>query len=66
MCWLVGSRGKKYFEQKSLYSLFWNVSPEIIFDILHETGVVYKIWSMLIVMGMVMSGIFKELFKLFL
>ena len=30
---------KKYFEQKSLYSLYLNVSPEIIFDFLRETGV---------------------------
>ena len=34
---------KKYFEQKSLYSFFRNVSPEIIFDFLHEIGVFYKI-----------------------
>ena len=34
---------KKYFEQKSLYSLFRNVSPEIIFDFLREIGVFYKI-----------------------
>ena len=34
---------KKYFEQKSLYSLFRYVSPEIIFDFLRETGVFYKI-----------------------
>ena len=34
---------KKYFKQKSLYSLFLNVSPEIIFDFLRETGVFYKI-----------------------
>ena len=33
---------KKYFEQKSLYSLFRNVSPEIIFDFLREIGVFYK------------------------
>ena len=30
---------KKYFEQKSLYSLFWNVSHEIIFYFLREIGV---------------------------
>ena len=30
---------KKYFKQKSLYLLFRNVSPEIIFDFLHEIGV---------------------------
>ena len=34
---------KTYFEQKSLYSLFWDVSPEIIFDFLREIGVFYKI-----------------------
>ena len=38
---------KKYFEQKSLYSLYQNVSPEIIFDFLRATGVFYKIWSVL-------------------
>ena len=30
---------KKYFEEKSLYSLFLNVILEIIFDSLRETGV---------------------------
>ena len=30
---------KKYFEEKSLYSLFRNVIPEIIFDFLREIGV---------------------------
>ena len=34
---------KKYFEQKSLYSLFRNVSPEIIFDFLREIGLFYQI-----------------------
>ena len=34
---------KKYFEEKSLYSLFRNVIPEIIFDFLREIGVFYKI-----------------------
>ena len=34
---------KKYFEEKSLYSLFWNVIPEIFFDFLREIGVFYKI-----------------------
>ena len=34
---------KKYFEDKSLYSLFWNVIPEVVFDFLHEIGVFYKI-----------------------
>ena len=34
---------KKYFEEKSLNSLFRNVIPETIFDFLRETGVFYKI-----------------------
>ena len=34
---------KKYSEEKSLYSLFRNVIPEIIFDFLREIGVFYKI-----------------------
>ena len=34
---------KKYFEEKSLYSLFRNVIPEINFDFLREIGVFYKI-----------------------
>ena len=34
---------KKYFEEKSLYSLFRNVIPEIIFDFLREIGLLYKI-----------------------
>ena len=34
---------KKYFEERSLYSLFWNVIPERIFDLLREIGVFYKI-----------------------
>ena len=34
---------KKYFEEKSLYSLFRNVIPERIFDFLREIGVFYKI-----------------------
>ena len=38
---------KKYFEQKSLYSLFRNVSPEIIFDFLREIGLFYQIWCVL-------------------
>ena len=38
---------KKHFEQKSLYSLFRNVNPEIIFDFLCEIGVFYKIWRVL-------------------
>ena len=34
---------KKYFEERSLYSLFRNVIPEIIFDFLREIGVFYII-----------------------
>ena len=34
---------KKYFEERSLYSLFRNVIPEIMFDFLREIGVFYKI-----------------------
>ena len=34
---------RKYFEDRSLYSLFWNVIPEIISDFLRENGVFYKI-----------------------
>ena len=34
---------KKYFEEKSLYSFFRNVIPEIIFDFLREIDVFYKI-----------------------
>ena len=34
---------KKYFEDKSLYSLFQNVIPEMVFDFLREIGVFYKI-----------------------
>ena len=34
---------KKYFEEKSLYSLFQNAIPEVIFDFLLEIGVLYKI-----------------------
>ena len=30
---------KKYFEERSLYSLFRNVIPEIFFDFLREIGV---------------------------
>ena len=33
---------KKYFEEKSLYSLFRNVIPEVVFDFLCEIGVFYK------------------------
>jgi len=34
---------KKKIEQNSLYSLYRNVSPEIIFDFLREIDVFYKI-----------------------
>ena len=34
---------KKYFEEKSLYSLFRNVIPEVVFDFLREIGVFYKV-----------------------
>ena len=34
---------KKYLEEKSLYSLFRNVIPDIIFDFLREIGVFNKI-----------------------
>ena len=34
---------KKYFEERSLYSFFRNVMPEVIFDFLTEFGVFYKI-----------------------
>ena len=34
---------KKYFEEKSLYSLFRNVIPEMILYFLREIGVFYKI-----------------------
>ena len=33
---------KKYFEERSLYSLFRNVNPEMIFDFPREIGVLYK------------------------
>ena len=38
---------KKYFEERSLYSLFWNVYPEIMFSFLREIGAFYKICSVL-------------------
>ena len=34
---------KKYFEERSLYSLFRNVIPEIDFNFLRKIGVFYKI-----------------------
>ena len=38
---------KKHFEERTLYSLFRNVIPEIIFDFLREIGVFYKIRTVL-------------------
>ena len=38
---------KKYFEERSLYSPFRNVIPDIIFDSLREIGVLYEIRSVL-------------------
>ena len=38
---------KKYFKERSLYSLFWNMIPEMIFDLLREICVFYKIRSVL-------------------
>ena len=40
---LLEIQKKKYFGQKSLYSLSRNVSPEIIFDFLREICVFYEI-----------------------
>ena len=34
---------KKYFEERSLCSLFRNVIPEVVFDFLREIGVFYKV-----------------------
>ena len=34
---------KKYFEERSLYSLFRNVKPEKIFDYVKEIGIYYKV-----------------------
>ena len=34
---------KKYFEERSLYSLFRNEIPEIIFHFMREIGMFYKI-----------------------
>ena len=42
-----GGGGGRSILNRSLYRLFRNVSPEIIFDFLREIGVFYKIWSML-------------------
>ena len=34
---------KKYFEERSLYTLLRNVNPEKIFDYLKQTGMFYKV-----------------------
>ena len=34
---------KKYFEEKSLYSLFRNEIPEVVFDFFREIGVFNKV-----------------------
>ena len=36
---------KKYFEERSLYSIFRNIIPEIFFDFRREIDVLYKIGS---------------------
>ena len=36
----------KYFEERSLYSLFQNVIPEVIFDFLREIGVFFTKYEM--------------------
>ena len=38
---------KKYFEDRAVYSPFWNVNPEKMFDYLKETGMFYKVWGVL-------------------
>ena len=38
---------KKYFEERSLYSLFQNVNPEKIFEYLKEIGMFYKVSDIL-------------------
>ena len=54
---------KKYFEEKSLYSLFRNVIPEVVFDFLREIGVLQ---NMRCVMVMFVWSVFRELFKNFM
>ena len=54
---------KKYFEEKSLYSLFRNVIPEIIFGFLREIGVFLQ--NMKCVKVMFVWSVFKQLFKFF-
>ena len=34
---------KKHFEERSLYSLFLNLIPDMLFDCLREIGVFYKV-----------------------
>ena len=36
---------KKYFEERSLYSLFRNVNPKKKNDYLKEIGVLYKVYK---------------------
>ena len=38
---------KKYFDERSLYSLFPNVNPEKIFDYVKEIGMFYKVLGIL-------------------
>ena len=49
---------KKCFEERSLYSPFRNVDPEVIFDFLREIGVFYKIRS--VVKYMFVWDVLKE------
>ena len=51
-----------YFEDKSLYSLFRNVIPEVVFDFLREIGVLQ---NMKCVKVMFVWSVFKELSKVF-
>ena len=54
---------KKYFEERSSYSLFRNVIPEIFFYFLREIGVLQ---NMKCVKVMFVRSVFKELFKIFM
>ena len=38
---------KKYFEERSLYSLFQNANAEKCFDFLQETGTFYRVCDVL-------------------
>ena len=55
---------KKYFEERSLYSLFRNVIPEIFFDFLREIGVFLQ--NMKCVKEIFVWGVFKELVEIFM